>query len=182
MSSIPSTRGWHVRDDDPPGMMRWYDGSGWTNQVIGGLKAELDSAEIALRAQSWPTPQQSQDVAELRERVAQIANTNVSTGRRISNSYSATSNTRMATSLAATETLQVVYVTSRTNGGAVASFVLSLLGVFGIGSLLGIILGHSARRAIRQTGESGDGLAVAGLVLGYLGLIPWLVFVIAILS
>lgn len=30
-----------------------------------------------------------------------------------------------------------------------------------------IILGHVARKQIRQTGEEGDGLALAGLVMGY---------------
>lgn len=30
-----------------------------------------------------------------------------------------------------------------------------------------IVLGHVARRQIRQTGEDGDGLALAGLIVGY---------------
>lgn len=33
----------------------------------------------------------------------------------------------------------------------------------------GIVLGHIARKQIRQTGEEGDGLALAGLILGYIG-------------
>ncbi|HWH00719.1 MAG TPA: DUF4190 domain-containing protein [Pilimelia sp.] len=32
---------------------------------------------------------------------------------------------------------------------------------------LGIVFGHLAGRQIRRTGETGGGLAVAGLVLGY---------------
>jgi hypothetical protein len=31
-----------------------------------------------------------------------------------------------------------------------------------------IPLGHIARRQIRQTGEEGDGLALAGLIIGYI--------------
>lgn len=31
-----------------------------------------------------------------------------------------------------------------------------------------IVLGHIARKQIRQTGEEGDGLALAGLVIGYI--------------
>lgn len=50
-----------------------------------------------------------------------------------------------------------------TSGLAVASLVLALCG-FG---LLPVVLGHFALRRIRQTGERGYGLAVAGLVLGY---------------
>jgi hypothetical protein len=58
-----------------------------------------------------------------------------------------------------------------TNGLAVAALIC------GIGQLIvglpagiaAIILGHKARRQIRQTGEQGAGLARAGLALGYAG-------------
>jgi hypothetical protein len=58
-----------------------------------------------------------------------------------------------------------------TNGMAIASLVC------GIGQLLAgfpagiaaIILGHLARRRIRETGEQGGGMARAGLILGYIG-------------
>jgi hypothetical protein len=33
--------------------------------------------------------------------------------------------------------------------------------------IAGIICGHIARRQIKRTGEGGDGLALAGLILGY---------------
>jgi hypothetical protein len=40
--------------------------------------------------------------------------------------------------------------------------------VFGfIIPIAGIICGHIARGQIKRTGESGDGLALAGLILGY---------------
>ena len=38
----------------------------------------------------------------------------------------------------------------------------------GLTSIPAIILGHTAKRQIRRTGEDGDGQATAGLVLGYL--------------
>ena len=57
-------------------------------------------------------------------------------------------------------------VSAGTNGLAIASMVLGLIG----GSLLAVIFGHVARSQIRRTREQGDGLAVAGLVLGYIGL------------
>jgi hypothetical protein len=56
-----------------------------------------------------------------------------------------------------------------TNGMAIASLVCSLVGC-GVGSAVGVGLGHAAKRQIQRTGESGDGLATAGLVLGYLGI------------
>jgi hypothetical protein len=33
-----------------------------------------------------------------------------------------------------------------------------------------VILGHIARRQIRETGENGDGMALTGLILGYVGI------------
>ena len=43
-----------------------------------------------------------------------------------------------------------------------------------------VILGHLARPHIRQTGERGDGMAIAGLVLGYLGIGIWTLIIIAL--
>ena len=62
-----------------------------------------------------------------------------------------------------------------TNGSAIASLVLSVLGLCGIGSLLGIIFGHRARREIRQSGgyQGGDGLALAGIIIGWVSLALW---------
>lgn len=78
------------------------------------------------------------------------------------------------------------------SGMAVASFVCSLLGITLlplIGSLLGVILGHIALGQIRRSmgRQGGKGLAVAGLVLGYLvmaaaliGIALWLILLFAI--
>ena len=60
------------------------------------------------------------------------------------------------------------------NGLAVASMVVSLVAIpllcVWIGFLLGVlgvIFGHVAKRQIRETGARGDGMATAGLVIGY---------------
>lgn len=53
-----------------------------------------------------------------------------------------------------------------TNGFAIASLVLAVLGM----GLLAVIFGHVARSQIRTTGEGGDGLAIAGLIIGYIAL------------
>ena len=53
-----------------------------------------------------------------------------------------------------------------TSGLAIASLVLSILWV----SILGVIFGHIALRQINRGEASGNGLAVAGLVVGYVGL------------
>jgi hypothetical protein len=64
----------------------------------------------------------------------------------------------------------------RTNGLAVAAFVLGLCG-FGI---LPVIFGHVALGQVRRTGDGGSGFAIAGLVLGYLALAATLVALIVI--
>jgi hypothetical protein len=61
------------------------------------------------------------------------------------------------------------------NGAAVASLVLGLLCIptMGMTSLPAVITGHVARAQIRRTHEGGDGMATAGLVLGYLAMSGW---------
>jgi hypothetical protein len=63
--------------------------------------------------------------------------------------------------------------TRQTSGLAIASLVTGLLGwtlLPLLGSIVAIVTGHLARGEIRrQPGLEGDGLAVAGLVLGYAG-------------
>ena len=58
---------------------------------------------------------------------------------------------------------------TRTNGLAIASLVCSLAGlVTCISAPVGVVLGHVAKRQIQQTGEQGEGLATAGLWVGYI--------------
>ncbi|MGW0334393.1 DUF1707 and DUF4190 domain-containing protein [Streptomyces sp. NPDC003011] len=63
----------------------------------------------------------------------------------------------------------------RTNGKAVAAAVCGLLCVptFGLTGLPAVVLGHVARSEIQRTGEGGDGLAITGLVLGWLSTAGW---------
>jgi hypothetical protein len=57
----------------------------------------------------------------------------------------------------------------RTNGLAVASMVLGILWIYWIGSILALVFGYIARKQIRERGETGSGMAVAGIVLGWVG-------------
>jgi hypothetical protein len=71
-----------------------------------------------------------------------------------------------------------------TSGLAIASLVCGIC-QFGFPvptGLVAIFLGHAARRRIRQTGERGDGLALAGLILGYLGLVGYLLLFLLLFS
>lgn len=45
----------------------------------------------------------------------------------------------------------------------------------GITSFVAIICGHMAQSQIRRTGESGDSMAMAGLILGYFLAFGWVV-------
>ncbi|MGH3888996.1 MAG: DUF4190 domain-containing protein [Pseudonocardiaceae bacterium] len=58
-----------------------------------------------------------------------------------------------------------------TNGFAIASLVLGILIVvsWGLTGILALIFGYIARKQIRERGEGGAGLAVAGIVLGWVG-------------
>ncbi len=66
-----------------------------------------------------------------------------------------------------------------TNGLAVTSLILGILWVCWLGSVLAVIFGHVALSQIKKSGnvQGGKGLAVAGLVLGYLGVVT-LIFAI----
>ena len=62
----------------------------------------------------------------------------------------------------------------RTSRYAVASLVSGIAGVLGlpiVASVLAIVFGHIARREIRHGAATGGGLAAAGIVLGWAGII-----------
>lgn len=68
---------------------------------------------------------------------------------------------------------QPIYQQRGTNVFAILALVLGLFT-----GILGIVFGHVARAQIRRTGESGDGLAIAGLVVGYLWLAFWVLLIV----
>ena len=78
----------------------------------------------------------------------------------------------------------------KTNGLAVASMILSIVGFLWIlpfvGSLAGAIMGHISLNQIKRSGEGGRGMALAGIIVGWAGLallvigVLFFVFVIAL--
>jgi dihydroorotate dehydrogenase len=67
------------------------------------------------------------------------------------------------------------YAPTETNIWALISLIsgiLAWLGIFGLGAVVAIITGHVAKSQIRASvgRMTGDGLATAGLVLGYINL------------
>ncbi|WP_432118398.1 DUF1707 and DUF4190 domain-containing protein [Streptomyces sp. bgisy032] len=68
----------------------------------------------------------------------------------------------------------------RTNAKAVAAAVCGLLCVptMGLTGIPAVVLGHVARAEIRSRGELGEGLALTGLVLGWLSTAGWALVVV----
>ena len=69
-----------------------------------------------------------------------------------------------------------------TNGFAIASLVLGILWLEWVGSILAIIFGFIARAQIKRTGQGGDGLAIAGIVLGFFAIAMFAVFVLVLVN
>ena len=76
--------------------------------------------------------------------------------------------------------------TRKTSGLAVASFVLSLVGIFCVGFITGtlaVIFGGVAISKIsKNPGLKGNGLAVAGLVIGIVDIIGWVIWLALVAS
>jgi hypothetical protein len=68
-----------------------------------------------------------------------------------------------------------------TDGKAIASLVCSLVAC-GIGSIAGVVLGHMSRSEARRENREPSGLALAGLIIGYLGIAVAAVALIGLLT
>jgi hypothetical protein len=62
-------------------------------------------------------------------------------------------------------------VQKTTNGLAIASMVLGIVWVYWIGSILALIFGYIAKGQINESAgrQGGRGMAIAGIVLGWVG-------------
>ncbi|WP_433330887.1 DUF4190 domain-containing protein [Spirillospora sp. CA-294931] len=67
-----------------------------------------------------------------------------------------------------------------TNGMATTSMVCGIVGILlcGIASPFAVIFGHVALGQIKRTGEGGHGMAVAGLILGYIVTVIWVLILL----
>lgn len=75
---------------------------------------------------------------------------------------------------------QIVYQ-AKNNGMAIASLVLGITWIYWIGSVLAVIFGHVALSQINKSNgtQTGRGMAIAGLVLGYVGVAVLAIVLIA---
>ena len=66
--------------------------------------------------------------------------------------------------------VQQVYVPRSTSGLAIASMVLGILWIYWVGSILAVVFGHIALSQCKQDPNlGGKGMAIAGVVLGWIG-------------
>jgi hypothetical protein len=70
----------------------------------------------------------------------------------------------------------------QTNGFAIASMVLGILWIYWIGSILALVFGYIAKSQIDNSrgAQSGRGMAIAGIVLGWVGVASIVLVVIAV--
>lgn len=69
-------------------------------------------------------------------------------------------------------------VAQTTNGLAIAAMIVSIIAavglcIYGFGGLLGpvgAVMGHVSRKQIRERGEGGEGMAMAGIIIGWIAL------------
>jgi hypothetical protein len=69
---------------------------------------------------------------------------------------------------------------AKTNGMAIASLVLSLVWLCGIGSILAVVFGYMGKKQIDRSGgaETGRGIAIAGIVIGWIGVAFLALFIV----
>lgn len=68
----------------------------------------------------------------------------------------------------------------KTNGMAIASMVLGILWLYWVGSVLALVFGYVGKKQIDESGgmQSGRGMAIAGIVLGWVGVGFLLLFLV----
>ena len=74
---------------------------------------------------------------------------------------------------------------AKTNTLAIISLIASIAGIvilWGIGSIAGVICGHISLSQIKKTGEQGRGMAIAGLIVGYAGIVLAIIGVIVAIA
>ena len=71
----------------------------------------------------------------------------------------------------------------KTNVLAIVSLIASIVGFIGllpiVGSIGAVITGHISLNQLKTNGENGRGMALAGTIVGYVGLALWILGIIA---
>lgn len=144
----------------------------------GLLKGEDDQRyEFALSLWQGAMPPRALDKVDVMLEQGEIQRV-LLTGSQVVSSPSAPRNTEQFEQ-GAQVTANAVPRPADTSSLAIVSLIFGILGLFFFGSLIAVICGHIARSNIRQSNGklAGDGMALAGLIMGYLSLFLTLVLV-----
>jgi Domain of unknown function (DUF4190)/Domain of unknown function (DUF1707) len=146
----------------PPGGGRWMAGAEYAR--LRACDADREQTADVLRA-AFVEGRLTQDELDTRLGAAYTARTYADLAEQ-------TSDLPVARQVPMIPRPAPVYHAGTTNGMAIGAFICGLLQLVsgGLTSIPAVILGHAARRQIRRTGQRGEGLATAGLVLGWLGI------------
>lgn len=69
-----------------------------------------------------------------------------------------------------------------TNGFSIAAMVLGILWVYWIGSILALVFGYIALGQIKRRGGGGKGMAIAGVVLGWVGIAALILVIVLVFA
>lgn len=72
--TAPASKGWHAREGDPEGVLRWYDGRQWTPRVSGGaVQTELMRLQREYAANPTTSSHLQHRIRALEDQVARIS-------------------------------------------------------------------------------------------------------------
>jgi hypothetical protein len=142
-----------------------------TDPLVDDYLRRLDAAASVL-----PTHQREELIAEIRDHVQeamrQSATSDEATVRNVLERLGPPEEIVRAATDSPPSAQYAAAPSKETNGAAVASVLLGVLWLGGIGSVLALVLGYRARRQIKSSAgdHTGSSLAIAGIVLGWAGL------------
>ncbi|MBW3657988.1 MAG: DUF4190 domain-containing protein [Actinobacteria bacterium] len=166
MSGQPAA-GWYA---DPTGRFdhRYWDGATWTGHVSRNGQATTDPLDGSR------TPTDTGTIAETSPAVATQTGPPGSTGSE--RAWEASGGSGPSWQTQATSG-------TRTNTKAIVSLVLSIIWFGGLTSIPAVVLGVMARREIRERpDEGGAGIAMAGIIIGLIGVVGAVLILVAILA
>lgn len=64
------------------------------------------------------------------------------------------------------------------SGLAIASLICGIVGCVPGAGIAAVVMGHMALGRIKTSGQGGRGMALAGLILGYLSIVGWIIAIL----
>ena len=142
-----------------------------TDPLVGDYLRRLEAAASAL-----PAHQREELVAEIRDHLQEALRQIPSADQAAVHNALERLGPPEEIAAAAADPLpagQAAAAFSQTNGLAIASVLLAVLWFAGLGAVLALAFGYRARSQIKNSAgtQTGSGLATAGIILGWIGII-----------